>query len=311
MNIIYFGSSDFGIPCLEYLLKHHTLLAAVTSPDKPGGRHLRLLKTSVKEWAEKHEIPILEPERIKDPEFPEKLRSMNPHFFIVISYGQILTRDILSVPSTGSLNVHPSLLPKFRGAAPIEWALIEGENKTGISVNSIEVKIDTGNIIESKEMPILPEDDYFSLKQKLMEESPDLLDKAVEKVFSGFKGAPQTGKATYARKLVKEDGHINWSKSALQIHNLVRGTVNWPGAFSYASSPKGRKILKIKKTEIVHADGNHGMPGTLFLGDNGIEVACGTGSIVLKTLQLEGKKEMGWKEFLCGYNSYLGNIKLG
>ena len=310
MNIIYFGSSDFGIPCLKDLLRHHTLLAVITSPDKPGGRHLRLLKTPVKEWAEKHEIPVLEPGKITGTEFPEKLKAKNPGLFVVISYGQILTRDILSVPSTASLNVHPSLLPKFRGAAPIEWALIEGENKTGISVNSIEVKIDTGNIIESKEILILPEDDYFSLKQKLMEQSPDLLDRAIKKVSAGFKGEPQTGKATYARKLKKEDGHINWSKNTMQIHNLVRGTVNWPGAFSYVTTPKGRKILKIKKMETVHAGGNQGIPGTLFLRANGIEVACGTGSVALKTLQFEGKKEIGWKEFLCGYSSYLQNVKL-
>ncbi|MCL5674503.1 MAG: methionyl-tRNA formyltransferase [Candidatus Omnitrophica bacterium] len=307
MKIIFFGSADFGIPCLDYLKETYELIAVITNPDRPKGRHLKLQSTPIKQWAEKTGIRIFQPEDLSAQDFIETLKFLNSDMIILISYGKILPREILDVPGIGAFNLHPSLLPEYRGAAPIEWTLVNGENRTGITVIKMEKGVDKGNIIIQEEIPVENTDNYYTLKEKLMEKSSEILGDAIEKISSGFAGFPQKGKSSYAPRLKKEDGHIRWANDASIIHNLVRGLIHWPGAFSELMSAKGKKILKLKETEIEKHEGVYGVPGSFISIDNSIKVACGKGIIRLKRLQTEGKKEMSSEEFLHGYSAYLRN----
>lgn len=310
MRIIFFGSSDFGIPCLDYLKQTHQLVAVVTNPDRPKGRHLKIQSTPIKQWAEKTNTKIFQPLNLLAHDFIESIKSLNPDIIVLISYGGILPKKILDIPDIESINIHPSLLPKYRGAAPIEWTLINGETKTGITVIKIQQDIDKGDIIIQKEIPVENTDNYYSLKEKLMKISPEILNNAIEKISSGFAGFPQKGESSYAPKLKKQDGHIKWERNADSIHNIVRGLINWPGAFSHLVSEKSKKILKIKETEIEKSEGIYGYPGNFISLDNSIKVICGKGIIKIKKLQLEGKKEMTSEEFLNGYLAYLKNSRL-
>jgi methionyl-tRNA formyltransferase len=310
MKIVFFGSSDFGIPCLEYLVAKHVLCAVVTSPDRPKGRHLRILPGPVKTWALAHGVKTFAPSHLDAPDTFHLLSSFAPDFFVIASYGRIIPESLLRIPAFGGLNVHPSLLPKFRGPAPMEWTLIMGENITGISIIIVEKGVDTGNIIIQKEMPIKPDDDLISLKLKLAAIAPEALDQAIEERIRGFKGVPQSGLPSYARKLTKEDGHINWKRSSVEIANLVRGVVAWPGAFSRIHTPHGTKLLKIRRASVAQTHGSYGQPGTIVSLEPDIVVACGDGLLRIEQLQIEGKKELAAKEFLHGYHRILENACL-
>jgi methionyl-tRNA formyltransferase len=307
MKLIFFGSSDFAIPSLDYLNKNHQIVAVVTNPDRPKGRHLDIHSTSVKVWAEKTKILTLQPENLSEPVFIEQIKTLNPDIIILISYGGILSQKILSIPKIGSFNLHPSLLPKYRGPAPIEWVLVNGEKKTGLTVIKMETSVDKGNIIVQEEISIDENDNYFTLKDRLMEKSSGIWEKALKMISSGFLGFPQKGQSCYAPRLKKEDGHINWMKDTYSIHNLVRGFINWPGAFSRILYANKERILKIKQTEIEKHQGVYGHPGTLIFSDNSIKVLCGKGIIKIIKLQMEGKKEMLDKEFIHGYSKHLEN----
>jgi len=301
MKIIFFGSDEFGIPSLNELKKNFDLLAVVTAPDKPKGRGLKLLPTPVKKWAEENGISVFTPE-IFDDEFISRLKSFNPDLIVLISYGKKLPPEIIKIPLLCSVNIHPSLLPKYRGAAPIEWALINGEEETGITAIKMSGKIDAGEIILQKKFPVFPEDDAISLKRRLSNASGEILIDAIEKIKKGEKGKKQKGKPSYARKLKKEDGKIKWDKKAIEIHNLIRGVVEWPTAFTYIETEKGKKLIKIFKSEIGKEKGKSGKIGEIIeIGDDFIEVACGEGTIKIKEIQIEGKRKMETSEFLRGH----------
>ncbi len=305
MKIIFLGSDNFGIPSLEILKKNFQLVSVVTSPDKPKGRGLKISPTPVKEWSMTNGIDVFQPERFEDS-FIDKIKKISPDLIVLISYGKILPSSILTIPKIASINVHPSLLPKYRGPAPVEWALINGETKTGITIIKMDENIDTGNIILQKEVEILPLDNAFTLKNRLSILAADVLYKAIEIIKQDGKTYPQEGEASYARKLKKQDGLIKWQNPAEKIHNLVRGVIIWPTAYTYLSTNSTKKLVKIYKTEIGQREGKFGKEGEIIkIEKDYIEVACGEGTIKIKELQLEGKKRMTVSQFLCGYRNLL------
>ncbi|MBN1445845.1 MAG: methionyl-tRNA formyltransferase [Candidatus Omnitrophica bacterium] len=304
-EILYFGSDSFGIPSLEELKKHSRLLGIVTSPDRPKGRGLKISCTPVKEWALKNNIPVYQPESLSGRDFADSLKNLKPELIVLISYGKILPCSVLEIPSAAAINVHPSLLPKYRGAAPMEWALINGEEETGITVMNMHCKMDAGGIIMQKKTAVDGKDDIFTLKSRLSSIAPDILIESIRLIKKGAAPSPQEGTPTYARKLTKEDGLIRWNKTAAEIYNLIRGTKEWPGAYTYING----KYLKIFHAEPGTECGTCGEPGEIAnTGKDFICVACG-GDTFLKIMevQIEGKKRMPVREFLKGHKIITGD----
>lgn len=305
MRIIFFGSDEFGIPCLEELKRNYKIVGIVTSPDKPKGRGMKLSPTPVKEWAIRNNIDVYQPSKLEG-EFCEFLKGKEIDLLILISYGKILPKEILKIPKFAPLNLHPSLLPKYRGAAPIEWALINGEKETGITVIKMDEKIDEGEIVVQRKVEIKRTDDIFTLKKRLMEISPSVLLEGISAIKEGKPTKPQKGTPSFARKLKKEDGLIKWEKSAEEIYNLVRGIAEWPTAYTFLPTKKGKKYLRIFSVEVSEGKGK---PGEVInTGKDFIEVACGKGSIKLKRVQMEGKKILDVEEFLRGTRIEKGTI---
>ncbi len=304
-EIIYFGSDSFGIPSLEELKKHFRLLGIVTSPDRPKGRGLKISCTPVKEWALKNNITVYQPESPRERDFIESLKKLKPEFIVLISYGKMLPCSVLEIPSAAAINVHPSLLPKYRGAAPMEWALINGEKETGITVMAMHCKMDAGGIIMQKKIAVDGKDDIFTLKNRLSSIAPEMLIESIGLIKKGAAPAPQEGIPTYARKLTKEDGLIRWNKTSAEIYNLIRGTKEWPGAYTYINA----KYLKIFTAEPLSSSPSH--PNLLPQGEkqqgeivnadkNFIYAACSAGILKISEVQIEGKKRMPVSEFLKG-----------
>ena len=304
MDIIYFGSDAFGIPSLEELKKKHQILCVITAPDRPAKRGMKLSSTPVKIWALENNIPVYQPEDISDRNFIETLKGLSPEIIVLISYGKILPEAIIDIPSYGAINLHPSLLPKYRGAAPVEWALINGEKETGITVITIKDKVDTGEIIKQQKVPVDETDDIFSLRKRLSEIAPSILIESIDNIKKGVKPYPQKGIPTYARRLKKEDGLIRWNKKAIEIYNLIRGAKEWPGSYTYLDG----KYIKIYGAYPIYGQ-KKGEPGEV-IDINGvcIYVACGEGIIKITELQMEGRKRMDTSEFLKGHPVNVGSI---
>jgi methionyl-tRNA formyltransferase len=305
MRILFFGSDIFGLPSLEILNRNYQITGVVTASDKPKGRGLKILPTPIKEWALMNGIDVFQPE-VFDDNFLKKIEKLSPDLIVLISYGKILPSSLINIPKIASINVHPSLLPKYRGPAPIEWTLINGETKTGITIIKMDEKIDTGEIITQKEVEILPIDNAFTLKNKLSQIASDVLIEGIEIIKKNGKTYPQKGTPSYAPKLKKKDGLIKWEKPSEKIHNLVRGVIIWPTAYTYIITNSTKKLIKIYKAEIGENEGNFGTPGEIIKIENEyIEVACGKGTLRIKELQMEGRKRMNVSQFLCGYRSLL------
>lgn len=299
MRIVFFGSDEFGLPSLEELRKEHALLAVVTAPDRPKGRGHKIGCTPVKEWAGQHSIPVLQPEKL-DQKFVQSLQEINPQLIVLISYGLILPAAVVNLPPLGAINLHPSLLPKYRGAAPIEWALINGETETGITIIKMNTGIDRGGILLQEKVPVSDSDNTLTLKKKLAELAPGLLLRVTEKL-PELKPLPQEGKTSCAPKLQKELGRIDWRNSSLQIHNLIRALIEWPGAYTHLATPKGMKYLKILAACADERTGRFGQPGEVIeTTSDCIRVACGQGTLKVVRLQLAGKNVLPAREFLAG-----------
>lgn len=302
MKIIFFGSSHFAVPALEALIKEkHKVLCVVTQPDKKKGRHLHLGVTDVKATALSANLKVFQPENVNSSKSVEFLKSFNADLFVIVAYGQILSQEILDIPRVFPLNIHASLLPKYRGAAPINWALIRGEKATGVTIMQVTRKMDSGPIILQKEIKILESDDSVSLESKLCNLGAELLLKAVPLIKS--KGHELIGqdeaKVTYAPKLKKKDGLIDWNKPAQEIINLIRGTLPWPGAFTHY---KG-KLLKIFKARVIECQYRLSTAGEVQnISKEGITVAAGDKSLLIQELQIEGKRKMGAEEFIAGHS---------
>lgn len=303
MNIVFFGSSNFAVPSLKALLTTaHKISCVVTQPDRQKGRHLQLAKTAVKKIAEGASLKIYQPERINTPEAIKFLKDLSPDLFIVVAYGQILSQEILDIPKIFSLNIHGSLLPKYRGAAPINWAIINGEEITGFTIIKMTKEMDAGPVILKKEINIAEGDDALTLEDKLSYLGAQLLLDAIKSIENNnYNLTPQDEeKISFAPRLKKVDGLIHWHKPAKDISNLIRGCAGWPGAFTYYNG----KLLKIYRTKVIRLSGDQGIspPGEIMqISKDGIVVATGKDSLMIEELQMEGKRRMKPEEFIAGH----------
>ncbi len=301
MRIVFMGTPDFSVPALEALVKGgHEVIAAVTQPDKPKGRGKAVQMTPVKEKALELGIPVYQPSRVRDPEFVEFFRSLNPDAVVVVAFGQILPKAILDIPRYGCINIHASLLPKYRGAAPIQWAVIDGEKETGITTMYMNEGLDTGDMLERTVIPLDEKETGGSLHDKLSAAGGRLILSTLKGLEEGtLKGIPQgDGETCYAKMLKKSLGDIDWSMDAEAIERLIRGLNPWPSAYTCLNG----KTLKIWEADVQNRD--YGVaPGTIAeAGKDELVVQTGKGSLILRSVQLEGKKRMDIPAFLRGYS---------
>jgi len=316
-RIIFMGTAELSCASLEMLARHpqFQIAGVVTQPDRPKGRELKPQPSPVKSLALKLGLPVLQPARARDEKFIAELRELKPDLIVVVAYGQILPQGILDLPRFGCLNVHTSLLPKYRGAAPIQWAIANGDGETGVTIMQMDAGLDTGPIISQAATAILAADDSIALHDRLARLGADLLVQTIPDYVAGkIQPQPQPAEgSTYAAKIKKEDGRIDWSQPASQIWNRLRAFTPWPGAFTFLpeQSPMGRAssradatttklhLLKIWKAEIVEESGGAGE--VLSADKTGIVVGCGKGALRILELQREGGRRLTAAEFLAGH----------
>ena len=315
MNIVFFGSGDFAAAHLNRLLASgHRVVGCVTKVDKPQGRGLRMVLSPVKEIALANGIAHLQPETLKDPPVVERLKAFGADVFVVVAYGKILPAQVLSIPKIFCVNVHGSLLPKYRGAAPINWAIINGEQKTGVTVMKMTVPMDAGDVIAQEMMDIGPQMTSVELRAAMARRGAELLDKTLDTIEQGkHKLTPQDhAQVTFAPKLTKEMGKITWSRTAVDIDHQIRGLQPWPGAYAFHQG----KMIKILKatisgppTKTFGGDSFEGQPGQVLAVDKaGIAVACGQGALVLQEVLPEAGKPMSAVAFAAGHRIAAGTI---
>lgn len=307
MNIVYMGTPDIAAVVLEKLINsRHNIMAVVTKPDKPKGRGKQIQYTPVKELALKHNLPVYQPFKLKEEEIQETLRQLNPDIIVVAAFGQILPKSILELPKYGCVNVHASLLPKYRGAAPIQWTIIDGEDKTGITIIHMDAGIDTGDMIMKEEVIIEPKETGGSLHDKLAECGGNLILKALDAIENGTapREKQKDEESNYAKMLDKTIGKIDFNQSAVAIERLIRGLNPWPSAYASLNG----KTLKIWDADIIDKI-SVGMPGEILeITKNSIIVKTGEGNLSIYELQLEGKNRMTAEAFLRGYTITKGTV---
>ncbi len=308
-TIVFMGTPQFAVPCLRALIEAgYTVAAVVTQPDRPVGRKRVLTPTPVKEEALRHGIPVLQPHKMRAPEAVAELAAFRPDLIVTAAYGQLLPKAVLDLPQYGCINVHGSLLPKYRGGAPIQRAVMNGETVTGVTIMYMAEGLDTGDMISKAEVPIAPEDDSGSMYDKLSEAGAGLLVPTVAAILTGTADrVPQNdADATYAPNLSRDDERIDWRRAAAEIHNQVRGLSPRPGAFTTWN----QDVFKVWRTAISArkaAETAAAEPGTVVALDaSGIHVAAGGGVLVLTQVQPAGKKAMPASEFLKS-----GQLKAG
>jgi methionyl-tRNA formyltransferase len=310
LNIVFFGTSEFAEASLKELLgSGHKVLAVVTQPDRKKVRSLKLSVSPVKALALSDNIRIYQPENASSRDSAEWLKNLGADIFVVVAFGQILKKDILDIPEYGAINIHGSLLPKYRGAAPTNWAIINGDGSSGVTIIRMNERMDEGDIILKKEIPIQKDDTNITLSEKLSDIGAKAAIEAlclIEQKKASFLKQDKS-LATSAPKLKKEDGNINWSEDALTIHNKVRGFIPWPGAYTALEG----KVLKIWKTELSDivppAEMKNGEIIDL-IKDKGIIVKTGSGALAVTYLQLEGKKILDSDAFARGHKIGMGSI---
>lgn len=296
MRVVFMGTPDFSVPALERIASEHEVVAVVTQKDKPKGRGQSVSYTPVKESALKLNIPVLQPDKVKEGSFVEELRTLNPDVIVVIAFGQILSKEILDMPKYGCVNVHASLLPKYRGAAPIQWAVIDGEEKSGVCTMKMDEGLDTGDIIDVEEVELDSKETGGSLFDKLATLGGELILKTLQNLeFGNAQFVKQDdSKSTYAKKMTKDLGHIDFTKDAESIERLIRGLNPWPSAFTYLDG----KVMKIWDADVVDESGE---PGTVTSEDkDSFVIATGDKALKVNELQLEGKKRIKASDFLNG-----------
>ena len=311
MKIVYMGTPDFAVGALERLIEDgHEVVLVVTNPDKPKGRSGKMVFSPVKECAVAHNIEVMQPTKVRLPEYVEKLKEYNADVFVVCAFGQILSKEILDMPRLGCINIHASLLPKYRGAAPIQWSILNGDEKTGVTIMQMDEGLDTGNMIIQKEIEIAPDETGESLFDKLSMLGAEMISEVLAKEPSGdrYESTPQgEGDGFYARMLTKEDGLIDWDKPGKEIGNYIRGLYSWPGAYTFLDGVR-TKVLKAKFVEGEIGGYNHGE--ICAIDKNTFSVKVDGGSIEIDYIQYEGKKAMSTHDFMLGRKLSLGQ-KLG
>lgn len=308
LRTVFMGTPDFAVPCLDMLVQeNYSVAAVVTQPDRPKGRGQKLAYSPVKEAALKYNLPVLQPDSIKSEDFFNHIVSLKPDLIIVVAFGQFLPKKILDLPAYGCINAHASLLPKYRGSAPIHWAIINGETTTGITTMYMDVGMDTGDMIIKAEIPILPEDTTGSLHDKLKELGATVLSDTLRQIAAGT--APREAQddimATYARMLCRSTERIDWHQPAAAIHNLVRGLNPWPVAYCQYQN----KSLKIWQTRIYDETQACSEPGRVAaITKEGLVVETGKGTIEILEVQPESKRRMKASDCVCGYCITKGNM---
>lgn len=305
MNVIFMGTPDFAVPSLEALIKHHNVMCVFSQPDKPVGRKQTLTAPPVKQLADENKITVYQPDSLKDEAVVDIFNTLNPDIIIVTAYGKILPKKILQAAKFGCINVHASVLPKYRGAAPIQWAVINGESETGVTIMQMDEGLDTGDILLVKKTPISEDETSQMLFERLSDIGAQALLQALEMIENGavipVKQADDG--ATYAEKITKALSPIDWNKSALEIHNKVRGLQTWP----CAQTTYNGKTVKIHKTALSQKNGDGA--GEILDSSSSLIVSCGDGKCLeIIELQLEGKKKMPAKTFLLGNNIDVGTF---
>jgi methionyl-tRNA formyltransferase len=304
MRIVFIGTGEIGVPALQALLKsQHEVVGVVTQPDKPVGRAQVVEPPPIKKAVAVTKVPVSQPARIKNRQAIEEIRALKPDVIVVMAYGQILPRDVLEIPEIACLNLHASLLPRWRGAAPIQAAIVAGDRETGITVMYMDEGLDTGDILLQHTVEILAAETGGSLHRRLAQIAPEALLESLELLANGR--APRTPQdnafATYAPKLKREDGKIDWSDAADAIERKIRAFNPWPGAFMTIKM-NGTRNLKIFSADVVHVQGR---PGEILRSQNELVVAAGKSALSLRELQVEGKRRMSVADFLRGHRTFV------
>lgn len=300
MRVIFMGTPDFAVPSLEALLTKHEVVLVVTQPDKPKGRGKKMVPTPVKACALEHGIPVLQPEKVKEPEFVEQLRSYEPDLIAVTAFGQILSEPILEMPKYGCINVHGSLLPKYRGAAPMQWSIIDGEKVTGITTMYMAKGLDSGDMLLKAEVEITDEDTFATIHDKMAVTGANLLLDTLDQLEAGtLERIPQDhDAATYAPIITKETGHIDWSKNRQDIINLIRGLNPVPAAYTIYEE----EVLKIFGAALSDVQADSAANGEIVaVMKKGFVVKCGDGCLLITEVQARGGKRMMTDAYLRGH----------
>ena len=304
MKIVFMGTPDFAVPSLEALIEKYGVEAVFTQPDRPKGRGKKMAFSPVKEVAIRHDIKVFQPEKLKDDrESIEYLKDLKQDFIIVVAFGQILTKEVLDIPKYGCINLHASLLPMYRGAAPLNWVVINGERKSGNTTMLMDVGLDTGDMLLKDEVEITENMTAGELHDILMVRGGNLLIETIEGVANGtIKGIKQEGETCYAKMLSKNTGKISWDKSAIEIHNLIRGLNPWPIAHT---TYKGDN-MKIYESEVLNENSNK-EPGTILnVNKTGMKVSCNEGVLLVKRVQFPNGKPLTIEQYINGKDIEVG-----
>ena len=320
MRVVFMGTPDFAVGTLEALVKAgHEVVLAVTQPDKPKGRGKAMQPTPVKEAAENHGIPVYQPVKIREASCVDYLRTFQPDVIVVVAFGQILTKEVLEVPKYGCINVHASLLPMYRGAAPIQYVILNGEKETGVTTMFMDEGLDTGDMLLKTVVPITADETGGTLHDKLSAAGAELLIRTLEQMEAGtLQRIPQTGETCYVGTLKKSMGEMDWSRPAEELERQVRGLNPWPSAYTFLNG----KTLKIWKAEVLHTEAvssqeaeepealadRKSCGSVIVISRDSIQVQTGDGILAIRELQLEGKKRMTADAFLRGYPVEAGTI---
>lgn len=299
MNIVFMGTPDFAVPSLQKLVENHNVTAVLTQPDKPKGRGKKMVYSEVKEEALKHDIPVYQPVKLReDKELIEKLKELNPDFIVVVAFGQILTREVLDIPKYGCVNLHGSLLPMYRGAAPIQWAVIRGEKVSGNTTMLLDEGVDTGDMLLKEEVEITDNMTAGELFDTLKERGADLLLKTIDGLVNNtIVPQKQEGETFYAKMLNKEIANICWDKDAQEIHNLIRGLNPWPIAYTSYNNDR----MKIFESAVLNEESNKA-PGTIIdVSKEGIKVSCAKNVLLIKKVQFPNGKPLTVEQYINGH----------
>ena len=300
------GTPDFAVPVLAALAETHQVVGVVTQPDRPSGRGRRLAPSPVKQVALERGLPLAQPQSLRTPEAMVQLATWKPEVIVVAAFGQILRQDVLDLPTYGCLNVHGSLLPRWRGAAPVSAAILAGDEVTGVTIMQMDTGLDTGTVLTQREEPIRPNDTQAALEERLARRGAALLVETLPAYLTGdLPPWPQSEEGiTYARRLRKENGRLDWSRPAVELGRQVRAFHPWPGAFT---TWRGRRLNVLYATPLPTWQGDT-PPGTVIaLADDGVAVATGEGALRLEEVQLAGKRRMDISAFLCGQRDCVGS----
>jgi methionyl-tRNA formyltransferase len=310
LRVIFMGTAELACASLAALTHEPGFLvtSVVTRPDRPGGRTMKLQPSPVKKEALRLKLPVLQPEKARDEKFVAELRQLQPELIVVAAYGQILPPSILDLPRFGCVNVHTSLLPKYRGAAPIQWAILNDEPETGVTIMKMDPGLDTGDILTQERTPISAEDNAETVHDRLAEMGARLLVPTVRDLVAGKltpRKQPADG-ASHARKITKEDGLMDWRQPARVLWNRVRAFTPWPGAFTHLPSQPRPQLLKLWQAEVAALSGS---PGEVLQADkSGLVIGCGESSLRIQLLQLEGGRRMAVADFLVGHAMKTGTV---